>query len=123
MIEADLKRNSDAAIARLKARAKEGEDISEATQAAAAQAAKEVENTYKLFFILRKVAHDQKINPSSQEVMHEMMRQMFAVNPAERIIDPQGDPQESRSRIHSYLVEQQAKDWLIEQATAKKEKA
>lgn len=79
-------------------------------------AAQSVIDAYTIHFLLQKVASDQKLKADPQEIMHELMRQMFAVPPQERIIDPKGDPKESRARVHTYLVEQKAKDWLIEQA-------
>lgn len=123
MVEPDMKRSSEAAIREVKTHAKKGEDISAKTQQAAAQAAKQIENNYKVYFLLKKVADDNKITVDSREIMHELMRQMFAVHPSERIINPQGDPKESRSRIFAFLLQQKAKDWLIEQAMSKQEKA
>lgn len=123
MIAEDVKRSSDAAINRVKALAEEGENLTEKIKIAAEEAATSIENGYKCFLIFRKIADDNQLHPSSRQVMQELMRQMFMVQPSERVINPEGDPQESQSRIHAYLTERMAQDWLIEKALQKEEKA
>lgn len=123
LVEPDMKRSSQQAVKRVRAKQKEGEDLSKEAQDAAEKAAKSVEESYRLFFLLRKVSSDQNIEVGQDEIMHELIRQMYAAPQHERIISPKDDPQESRARIYAYLVERKAKDWLIEQVLKNKEKA
>lgn len=120
LVEPDMKRSSEAAMRRIRAKQKKGEDLSAEAEKAAAEAAHKVEESYRLFFLLRKVANDHEIQVGQDEVMHELVRQLYAAPEDEKIIDPQSDPQEARSRIYAYLVERKAKDWLLEQALEKK---
>lgn len=123
LVEPDMKRSSQQAVKRVRAHQKEGEDLTKEAQEAAEKAAKNVEESYRLFFLLRKVANDQNIEVGQDEIMYELIRQMYAAPHQERIISPKDDPQESRARIYAYLLERKAKDWLIDQALGVKEKA
>jgi trigger factor len=123
LVEPDMKRSSQLAVKRIRSKQKEGEDLSKEAQEAAEKAAKSVEESYRLFFLLRKIASDQNIDVGQDEIMYELIRQMYAAPHHERIISPKDDPQESRARIYAYLLERKAKDWLIQQIMGVKEKA
>lgn len=75
---------------------------------------KDLDNAYRLFFISSKIARDNKIEVSQEEIMQEFMNQM--VNQDSSIIDPNMQPEEIRSRLQSYLITQKAKDLMIQKA-------
>lgn len=80
------------------------------------EVSREVENSYRLFYLVRKIAEEQKINVSSEEIMQEFMHQSMSRNSEEKVFDTSMDPKIIRSRLFSYLLTRKAKDFLIDKA-------
>jgi trigger factor len=76
----------------------------------------DIENSYRMYFITQKIAHENNLSVSENEIMEEFMVQAYMTNPKESIIDPSVDPKEIHHRIESYLLERKVKDYLIEHA-------
>ena len=60
-------------------------------------------------------AEENKIDVSQEELLREMMREMYA-DPNRRLIDQSMDPSEVRSRLYVTVLSQKAKDFLVEHA-------
>ena len=74
----------------------------------------DLDNAYRLFFITSKVARDNQITVSQEEIMQEFMNQMM--NQDTSIINQGMQPEEIRGRLQSYLITQKAKDLMIQKA-------
>lgn len=96
---------------------KEGDDSlsPEALSQLEAEIERKVEGEYRLFFLIRKFAEENKISVSSEEIMQEFMHQMMLGENGRSYIHSQMDPKEIRHRIYLHLISKKAKDFLIEQ--------
>lgn len=79
---------------------------------------KELEDAYRLYFICEKIAKDNNIEVSQDEIMQEFMVQAYMTRQGEGYIDPQMNAEEIRSRVHSHLLNKKAKDYIVEHAKA-----
>jgi FKBP-type peptidyl-prolyl cis-trans isomerase (trigger factor) len=73
-------------------------------------------NSYRKYFITQKIALENNLSISENEIMEEFMVQAYMTNPQESIIDPSVDPKEIHHRIQGYLLEKKVMDYLIEHA-------
>lgn len=73
----------------------------------------EVKQAFRLFFISRHVANSNNISVSQDELVRELMMQMYSQSSP---IDTSMDPEEVRSKVYVNLLSQKVKDFLIEQA-------
>ena len=75
----------------------------------------EIERAFRLFFLSRKVAEEHNINVTQEELLKEMMREMYQ-NPNQRAIDQTKDPSEVRSRLYVTVLSQKVADFLVEKS-------
>lgn len=68
---------------------------------------------FRLFFISRHIAEENKISVSQDELVRELVVQMYSPSSP---IDTSLDPEEVRSKVYVNLLSQKVKDFLIEQA-------
>jgi trigger factor len=73
----------------------------------------EVKQAFRLFFISRHVADENKIGVTQDELVRELMMQMYSRTSP---IDTSLDPEEVRSKVYVNLLSQKVKDFLIDQA-------
>lgn len=90
------------------------EDYEKRIQEVKAKVSYDLDNAYRLFFIANKIAKDNHLDVSQEEIMQEFMKQMMDQDAS--IINKNMEPEEIRSRLYSYLITQKAKDLLIEKA-------
>lgn len=90
------------------------EDYDQKVKEISEKVSKDLENAYRLFFIANRVAKDNHLDVSQEEIMQEFMKQM--VNQDTSVINQNMEPQEIRSRLYSYLITQKAKDLLVQKA-------
>ncbi len=93
---------------------KSEEDISKKVADVQEQLAEDVKRAFRLFFISRRIADENKISVSQEELVKELMMQMYDQNSP---IDTSLDPEEARSKIYVNLLSQKVKDFLIDQAS------
>jgi trigger factor len=74
----------------------------------------DVESAYRLYFITEKVAADNNISVSQEEIMQEFMKQM--VNPQTAIISQDMPPEEIRSRLSSFIISEKSRELMVEKA-------
>lgn len=72
--------------------------------------------SYRLYFITEKLAHDLQLDVTQDEIMQEFMVQAYMTRPEDSYIDPQSDPKEINHHIRSRLLEKKVNDYLIEHA-------
>ncbi len=100
---------------KLKSAGETEEEITEKLEEMKEKILSEVQQAFRLFFISRHVADANKISVSQDELVRELMMQMYSqASP----IDTSMDPEEVRSKVYVNLLSQKVKDFLIEQATA-----
>lgn len=75
-----------------------------------------LKDSYRIFFIMQKLAKNLQLDISDDEIMQEFVVQAYMTPKDQSYIDPSGDPQEVRQRVYSHLIEKKVKDYLIEQA-------
>jgi trigger factor len=78
------------------------------------KASQEIDEAYRLYFIFEKIAQDNQLAVSQEEIMQEFMNQMMSQQNA--IINQNMQPEEIRSRLQSYLVSEKAKAYAVEKA-------
>ncbi len=76
----------------------------------------ELRDSYRLYLICEKIAHNLKFDVTQDEIMQEFMVQAYMTNPENSFIDPSADPKEIHHRIRTYLLDKKVKDYLIEHA-------
>ncbi len=79
---------------------------------------KELEDAYRLYFICEKIAKDNQIEVTQDEIMQEFMVQAYMTRKGEGYIDPNMNAEEIRSRVHNHLLNKKAKDYIVEHAKA-----
>ena len=114
LIKEDRKNRVSHALSHLNADGMSKEDYTRKTQEITDNVTHDLYNAYRLFFIANKVAKDNQLDVSQEEIMQEFMKQM--VNQETSIISQNMEPQEIRSRLYSYLITQKAKDLLVQKA-------
>lgn len=80
----------------------------------------EIERAYRLFYISRKLADENKIEVYENEVMNEMMRQL-RLPPGQGIIDLSTNPEEAKSKLYVNVLSQKVLDFLVSKASIKEE--
>ena len=83
------------------------------------QVENELKEAFQLLFLTRKIAQENQISVSNEEVMQEFMQQMISQDSEEKIVDQSMDSEEIRSRLFSYLLTRKAKDFLLEKIKEK----
>lgn len=110
----DKKHRISHAIGHLKADGMTKEEYERKVQEISEKVSNDLDNAYRLFFITSKVAKDNQIDVSQEEIMQEFMKHMMSQDTS--VISQNMDPQEIRSRLYSYLITQKAKDLLVQKA-------
>lgn len=93
---------------------KSEEEISKKIEEVGDQLTEDVKRSFRLFFISRRIADENKISVSQDELVKELMMQMYDPNSP---MDTSLDPEEARSKIYVNLLSQKVKDFLIGQAS------
>lgn len=110
----DKKNRISHAMSHFNADGMNNEDFDRKTKEITEKISHDLDDAYRLFFITGKVARDNHLDVSQEEIMQEFMKQMMSKDTS--LINQNMDPQEIRSRLYSYLLTQKAKDWLIQKA-------
>ncbi|WP_044881350.1 trigger factor [Neochlamydia sp. EPS4] len=90
------------------------EEFEKKSEEAKQKITQNIENAYRLFYLLREIADDHQIEVSQEEIMQEFMKQMVSQETA--LIDESMKPEDIRARLHSFLITQKTKDLLAQQA-------
>jgi trigger factor len=83
------------------------------------QVASDIEKVFRLFFLSRKIAEENNIDVTQDEIIKEMMTQMYSGNAKLQGIDPNTPAEEIRSRLFVTILSRKTKDFLIEKAQRK----
>ncbi len=74
----------------------------------------DVLHTLCLFFLKRKVAEDNKVEVTQDEILQETLWHLY--NPNSRFVDPSMDADQIRSKIYLHLLNRKTNDFLVDQA-------
>ncbi len=77
----------------------------------------DVLTSLRLFFLTRKIADDNKIQVSQDEIMQEMMQHLY--NPQSGLIDPSMEADEIRSKLYLNILDRKIKDFIVDNANIK----
>lgn len=77
---------------------------------------KRVEHDFQLYFLTNKIAQDNQLSVTQEELMGELMHQLWLRPSGQSYIHDSMDPQEVRSRLYSNVLINKALDFLIEKA-------
>lgn len=80
------------------------------------QIGKEVDHAFRLYFLISKIAEENKIDVTQDELMKEMVHQMMLQQSGQAIIDQNMPAEEMRSRLYSVVLTKKTKDFLVEKA-------
>ncbi len=114
LIKEDRKNRISHALSHVEKNSMSKEDYEKRSKEITDKVSQDLLNAYRLFFITSKVAKDNQLDVSQEEIMQEFMKQMMSQDTS--IINQNMDPQEIRSRLYSFLITQKAKDFLIDKA-------
>ena len=93
------------------------ENVETEINAIQSKIAQKIEHSYRLYFLTRKIAQDNNIQVSQDELMQEMLRQVWLQASGQSIIDQSMDPADVRTRLHTHVLTNKAIDFLIENAS------
>ena len=79
--------------------------------------AQEVDQSLRIFFLLRKLADDAKIQISREEIVQLFNYQMLMVPEESRIIEESMKPEEMHDRLMAQLITQKVTDYLMDRVT------
>lgn len=113
LVQSELKERIDNTKKEMRALSKTNEQITEELKTLSSTIEKEVEESMRLFFLSRKIAEDNKIGVTKDELVKELMMEMYGSG---KPLDPKADQEEARSRLYMKILSQKVKEHLIEQA-------
>lgn len=117
--ESEIRRRSSHKISHLNTAELDADTVASKKEELKEEAKREVENAYRTYFILHSIAEQHHIQVSSEEIMHEFMRQLTQ-SPNDSIVDQSMEPKEIQARLQDYLLTKKTQDFLIEQALEQK---
>lgn len=113
LTQRECKNRLDYILRELHKSGKSSQEVAQQTESLKAKLEKEVKQAFQLFFLSRKIAEKHHISVSRNELVQELMMQMYTnASP----IDTSMDPEEARSKIYVNLLLKKVKDFLIDRA-------
>lgn len=114
LVTREKKNRLDFAKRDLQKAGKSDEEISRHLEEMEKDLDEKVNRAFRMFFIARHIADENKITVTQEELVRELMLQMYTqASP----IDTSLDPEEARSKVYINLLSLKVKDFLIDQAT------
>ncbi|NGX43459.1 MAG: Trigger factor [Chlamydiae bacterium] len=95
---------------------KSEEEISKRLEELQHELSKQADRAFQLFFIARKVANENDISITQEEIVKELMMQLYSRGSN---INPSMEPDEARNKAYFTLLSQKVKDYLIDHAEIK----
>lgn len=123
LVQGEVKAMKKSIIDSLRADGMEESMIQSEAKKIEQEAAHKYERDFRLYFLTQKYAREHNIQVSQDEVMMEMMRQMFLKRMGQSTIDTSGDQKEVQTQVQLQLLAVKAIDQMIEKATKLPKKA
>lgn len=114
LIQREMKNRLDFLKREMEKAGKASDEISDQIDQSRSSVEKEVMKAFQMFFVARKIADENNIHITQDELVRELMLQMYTQSSA---LDSSLDPEEARSKVYINLLSQKVKDFLIDQAT------
>lgn len=114
LIQREIKNRIDTLKRAMEKSGSTAEEINEKIEQSRSSIEKEASKAFQLFFIARQIADDNNIQITQDELIKELMLQMYT-QPS--TLDTSLDPEEARSKVYINLLSQKVKDFLINGAT------
>lgn len=119
IIQSEVKAAKEAFINRMREQGVSQDKIAKETKTFEAQAAEKYDRDFRLYFLTQKMAQENNIQIDNNEVMEELMRQMWLQQSGQGNIDLASDPKEVQTIIRMRLMAQKALDFFVEKAKEK----
>jgi trigger factor len=113
LIQRELKNRIDYLKRGMEKAGKSSSEVQEMTELSRSSVEEEVRKAFQLFFIARKIADENNIQVTQDELVRELMLQMYTQSST---LGTSLDPEEARSKVYITLLSQKVKDYLIKQA-------
>lgn len=123
LIQGEVKAVKKSLIDNMRAEGIEESQISAEAKKIEAEAALKYDRDFRLYFLTQKYAREHNLLVSQDDIMMEMMRQMWLKQMGQNTIDTNMDPKEMQSQMQLQLLALKALDQMIEKATKLPEKA
>lgn len=114
LVSSEMKNRIDHVRREMQKTGKSEKEISEQVESMAQSLHEDVVRAFRLFFISRKVADENKISVSQGELVKELMMQLYSQSSP---MDTAMDTEEARSKIYVNLLSKKVKDFLIDRAS------
>ena len=113
LIQAEMQSHLEDAKKHLNASGEPQDKMTEKLRNASQEIEKNVNRSLRMFFLSRKVADDNKIDVSQEELMPELVKEMYTPGAQ---IDPSANIEQVRSKVYYRVLSDKVKDHLLEQA-------
>lgn len=123
LVQGELKAVKKTIIDSLRAEGVEESKIAAEAKKIEEEAAVKYDRDFRLYFLTQKYAREQNIQVNQDDVMMELMRQMWLKQMGQNTIDTNMDPKEMQSQLQLQLLAVKALDQMIEKAKKLPEKA
>lgn len=114
LVEREVKNRQDQLKRELEKAGKSREEVASRIQENRASVEADVNKAFQIFFMARKVADKNKIHVTQDELVKELMLQMYTQSSP---LDTSLDPEEARSKVYVNLLTQKVKDYLIKHSS------
>lgn len=114
LVDGQVEAQAEAIVAELKEQGVNDTALEAETKKVEHEVAERLNRDFCLYFIAQKVVQDNNIQISQDELMQELMRQVWLQQSGQSIIHPSMDAKEVRSRLYASLLVNKAIDFLID---------
>lgn len=116
VVAGEKKLRLEAKIKQLKQNNESEQEIAAKRAAIEEEISQEIDKAFRLFFISRKIAQDHQIQVTQEEILQELMKNMYGRGTGESLIDPSMDPSEVRSRLYVNVLSRKTAEYLVNKA-------
>lgn len=118
LLEAERQPRLRYRLAQLKKDGLSDDEIKEKEQDVEAEVVQAAERALRLMFLVHAIAEQFKLSVTEDELMSELSHQLWGVPEHERVLTQDMEPQEIRSRLHSKIMGNKARETLLERILA-----
>lgn len=116
LVQGEVQAMRKKVIDQLRAEGKKESEISQEVKNLEQEALQKYDRDFRLYFLTQKFAKEHLVEVTQDEVMMEMMRQMWLKQMGQNSVDPSMDQKEMQSQLHLQLLAVKALDQMIEKA-------
>ena len=118
LVQSELKAAKQPILDKLKAEGVPDSAIHAEARKVEEQVARKYDRDFRLYFLTQKAAHENKIEVTKDEIVTEMMRQMWLQQSGQSTLNFSGDPKTMELQVQMQLLASKVLDFFIEKATS-----